>query len=70
MELLTVKEVSEKLRVNKNAVYELIKKGHIAALKLGSIKVVSTELDRFIGQAQGKDFTDLNNITNFMYEEE
>lgn len=67
MELYTVSQVAEKLKINRNAVYELIKAGHIQALKLGSIKVTSQELNRFIGQAQGKDFTDLNNITEFKY---
>lgn len=60
--LLTVAEVSNVLRINKNAVYKLIKAGYIKALKLGSIKVTTRELDRFINEAEGKDYTDLDNV--------
>lgn len=60
--LLTVKDVAEKLKVNVNYVYDLIKKGHIEALKLGSMKITNVELDRFISSASGNDFTDLNNV--------
>ena len=60
--LLTVKEVSERLKVNVNYVYELIKKGHIEALKLGSMKITNAELDRFILAANGNDFSDLDNV--------
>lgn len=62
LQLFTVKEVAKKLRVNSNAVYELIKNGHLSALKLGMLKITSTELERFFKYAEGKDFTDLNNI--------
>lgn len=60
--LLTVKEVAERLKVNVNYVYDLIRKGHIEALKLGSMKVTNTELDRFISSASGSDFSDLDNV--------
>lgn len=59
MELLTIAEVADKLKTNKNRVYELIKKGHLQALKLGSYKIVSVELERFMLEGQGKDYTDL-----------
>lgn len=65
MELFTVKEVSKKLRINVTDTYKLIKAGHLQALKLGSLKVTSFELERFIREASGKDFTDLNNITEY-----
>lgn len=60
--LLTVKDVAKRLKVNVNYVYELIKKGHIEALRLGSMKITNVELDRFISNASGKDFSDLGNI--------
>lgn len=63
VELLTIAEVAKLLKVNVNYVYLLIKAGHLEALKLGSLKITSTELERFINYANGKDFTDLNNIT-------
>lgn len=65
MELFTVKEVSKKLRINVTDTYKLIRDGHLQALKLGSLKVTSFELERFIREASGKDFTDLNNITEY-----
>lgn len=60
--LLTVKDVAERLKVNVNYVYDLIKKGHIEALRLGSMKITNAELERFITNASGNDFTDLDNI--------
>lgn len=64
MELLTVKEVAKKLKVNPNCVYELMKAGHLNYLVLGSKKVTDFELQRFLKEAQGKDFTDLKNVKN------
>lgn len=62
MELLTIKEAATRLKVNKNTVYNLIKAGHITALKLGALKIVDKELDRFISSASGNDYSDLNNV--------
>ncbi|EDT16222.1 helix-turn-helix domain-containing protein [Clostridium perfringens] len=64
MELLTVKEVAKKLKVNPTCVYGLMKAGHLNYLILGSKKVTDFELQRFLKEAQGKDFTDLNNVKN------
>lgn len=47
-ELLTVKNVSEKLKINRNAVYLLIKDKMLITVKLGSIKVRASTLDRFM----------------------
>lgn len=66
MELFTIKEVSKKLKINVNLVYSLIKAGHLQALKLGSQKITSYELERFIREASGKDFSDLNNVTEYI----
>ncbi|CAG9702670.1 HTH_17 domain-containing protein [Clostridium neonatale] len=62
MELLTIKEVSKKLKLNVSDTYKLIRAGHLQALKLGALKVTSLELDRFIKESSGKDFSDLNNV--------
>lgn len=62
MELLTIKEAATRLKVNKNTVYNLIKAGHITALKLGALKIVDKELDRFISSASGNDYSDLSNV--------
>ncbi len=65
LRLLKIREVAQILRVNPNKVYDLIKKGHITALKLGDLKVTRFELTRFINEANGKDFTDLDNVKEF-----
>jgi excisionase family DNA binding protein len=65
--LFTFSEVSKKLRVNTNTVYGLIRNGHISTLKLGSLKIISTELERFLNYANGKDFTDLYNIKDLEF---
>lgn len=62
MELYTVKEVSKKLKINASDTYKLIKSGHLQALKLGALKITSLELERFIIDASGKDYSDLNNV--------
>ncbi|WP_112181404.1 helix-turn-helix domain-containing protein [Paraliobacillus zengyii] len=60
--LYTISKTSEILGVNKNKVYDLIKHGHIQALKLGSMKISSFELDDFMKRNAGKDFSDLENV--------
>lgn len=66
MELLTISEVASKLKINVNLVYKLIKYGHLKALKLGCLKVTSLEFERFLVEANGKDFSDLNNVTDYV----
>ncbi|MGG7176185.1 helix-turn-helix domain-containing protein [Clostridium paraputrificum] len=63
-ELYTVAEVAKKFKTNTDYVYALIKRGHLKVLKLGSFKI---RLDRFINYAEGKDFTNLDNITELQY---
>lgn len=46
--LLTVREVAEKLKVNKNYVYNAIKKGELKSVNIGSIKVKKSDLEAFI----------------------
>lgn len=48
--LYTVKEVSKVLKVNTDAVYELIKEEKLPCLSLGSKKVRGSDLERFIEQ--------------------
>ncbi|MGL5087209.1 MAG: helix-turn-helix domain-containing protein [Clostridium sp.] len=66
MELFTIVEIAQKLKTTKAIVYKLIKAGHITALKLGNMKVTSFELERFIKECEGKDFTDIDNVTEFV----
>lgn len=59
-----VSEVAEILGVNNNYVYDLIRHGHLQALKLGRLKVPTFELEDFMRRNAGKDFSDLNNVVN------
>ena len=60
--LYTVSEVAKLIKTNTNYVYELIKKGFLPALKLGSYKVRRVALLEFLEKYEGKDLTDLNNV--------
>lgn len=59
-EVLTVKEVSKILKVNVHKVYELIRVGLLPALKLGSLKVRKTSLEKFLADYDGYDLSDLS----------
>ena len=60
--------LSKKLKMNTTDTYKLIKSGNLQALKLGSLKVSSYELERFIREATGKDFSDLENVKELVME--
>lgn len=44
----TVSEVAKMLKVNKNFVYSLIKKGELKAVKIGSLKIKKSDLEEYI----------------------
>lgn len=46
--LYTVKEVSKVLKVNTDAVYDLIRKRKLPALRLGAMKIRGSDLEQFI----------------------
>ena len=58
----TVPEVASILHSSPNYIYELIRKGYLPAIKLGSLKVLKSSLERFLIQNEGKDLSDINNI--------
>jgi excisionase family DNA binding protein len=62
VEVYTVKEVSQILKVNVHRVYDLIRCGMLPALKLGSLKVRKEALQKFLSDYEGYDLTDLQNI--------
>lgn len=62
--LYTVKEASKLLKTSPNYVYELVRKGMLPALKLGSFKIRRSTLLNFVEQNEGKDLTDLDNISD------
>ena len=60
--IYTVQEVARILHSSPNYIYELINAGYLPAIKLGSLKVLKTTLERFLIQNEGKDLSDLSNI--------
>lgn len=58
----TVKEVAKLLHSSPNYIYDLINKGYLPAIKLGSIKILKSSLEKFLIQNEGKDLSDMNNI--------
>lgn len=50
MPLYTVTEVSKLLKVNRNFVYDLIRKGELEAVRIGSIKVRKEALNRYVNE--------------------
>ena len=46
--LLSVSEVAKLLKVNRNFVYDLIRKGELEAVRIGSIKVRKDAVERYI----------------------
>ena len=60
--LYTVSEVAKLIKTNPNYVYELIRKGFLPALKLGSFKIRRSTLLEFLEKYEGQDLTDLTNV--------
>ncbi len=65
----TVQEVARILHSSPNYIYTLIDKGYLPALKLGSIKILKSTLEKFLIENEGNDLSDISNIkkleTNF-----
>ena len=66
--LYTVTEAAELLKVNRNSVYDLLKKNVILGLKLGSLKITRTELIKFLEENNGKDLSNLEDIKDLTFE--
>jgi len=60
--LYTVEVVAIILNVNKNVVYDLIKKGRLQALKLGKLKITKSTLLKYLKDYKGKDLSDIPQI--------
>lgn len=60
--IYTVKEVAKLLHCSPNYVYELIEKGYLPAIKLGSVKILKKSLDSFLLENEGNDLSDIENI--------
>ena len=66
--IYTVKDVAAILHTSPNYVYELIENGFLPAIKLGSIKVLKTTLEKFLIENEGNDLSDPQNIKRIMLE--
>lgn len=60
--LYTVAETAKILKTNTSYVYSLIKLGYLSAIKLGSYKIRSSTLEKFLQEYENKDLTDLTNV--------
>lgn len=58
----TVKEVAKILHSSPNYIYKLIENGYLPALKLGSIKILKSSLEKFLENNLGKDFSNLDDV--------
>ena len=60
--IYSVQEVAKLLHSNPNYIYALIEKGVLPAIKLGSIKITKTSLEKFLIEYEGKDLSNLDKI--------
>ena len=60
--LYTIQDVANALKVSRNKVYELKRKGLIPFMKLGAWKCRREALEEFLLEYEGYDLTDLSNI--------
>lgn len=58
----TVQEVAKILHSSANYIYQLIYKGYLPAIKLGSMKVLKSSLEKFLIVNEGNDLSNLDNI--------
>ena len=72
--IYTVQEVAKILHSSPNYIYSLIDKGYLLAIKLGSIKILKSTLEKFLLENEGKDLSNINDIkkipTNISNEED
>lgn len=60
--IYTVQEVAKILHSSPNYIYSLIDKGYLPAIKLGSIKILKSSLEKFLLENEGKDLSNINDI--------
>lgn len=60
--IYSVQEEAKMLHSSPNYIYLLINKGYLPAIKLGSIKILKTSLEKFLIEYEGKDLSNINNV--------
>ncbi|WP_304683080.1 helix-turn-helix domain-containing protein [uncultured Clostridium sp.] len=68
--IYTVQEVAKILHSSPNYIYSLIEKGYLPAIKLSSIKILKSTLEKFLIENEGNDLSDINNIRKIKTEKE
>lgn len=66
--IYTVQEVAKILHSSPNYIYQLIYKGYLPAIKLGSMKVLRQTLEKFLIVNEGNDLSNLNDIHKLIEE--
>lgn len=66
--VLTVQEVAKILHSSPNYIYQLIYKGYLPAIKLGSIKILYSSLEKFLIVNEGNDLSNLTDIKKLIEE--
>lgn len=59
--IYTVKEVAKLLHTSPNYIYRLVENGYLPAIKLGSVKILKTSLEKFLQDYEGKDLSTIMN---------
>ena len=60
--IYTVQEVAKMLHSSPNYIYTLIEKGYLPALKLGSLKILRSSLEKFLIENERNDLSNINDI--------
>lgn len=60
--IYTVPKLAKLLQVNPQVIRNLIKAGVLKTMKLGQTKITCYEVERFLREADGKDFSDPFNV--------
>ena len=68
--LYTVSETAELLKVNRNSVYDLLRKNIIRGIKIGSLKITRKELLDFLERNNGKDLSNLDEIKELNFDKQ
>lgn len=55
--IYTVKEVAKLLHTSPNYIYKLVENGYLPAIKIGSVKILKTSLEKFLQDYEGKDLS-------------
>lgn len=67
--VMSVADAVKRLKTDKATVYELIKRKLLLAMKMRSLKISNSEINRFLRVYRGMDLSDLDNIKEINFKE-